>query len=160
MKARAGITIACFCAGLFACCGASSLRAQAPAPAQTTPPSRQPVEAASRDSSNELLVTVGKSVLVDCAHSVIRISVGLGDVVEATATSPSEVLVNGKAPGETSLIVWEEGGERQFFNVTVRASSLLRTIVSSRSAANSGQNCRVSLSKSPPTEASCFCAAR
>ena len=62
-------------------------------------------------------------MLVDCAHPVIRISVGLGDVVEATATSPSEVLVNGKAPGETSLIVWEEGGERQFFNVTVRASS-------------------------------------
>jgi pilus assembly protein CpaC len=62
-------------------------------------------------------------VLVDCAHPIVRISVGLGDVAEATATSPSEVLVNGKAPGETSLIVWETGGERQFFNVTVRPSS-------------------------------------
>ncbi len=35
----------------------------------------------------------------------------------------SEILVNGKAPGETSLIVWEEGGGRQFFNVIVRPSA-------------------------------------
>ena len=28
---------------------------------------------------------------------------GFGDVAEATAVSPSEVLVNGEAPGETSL---------------------------------------------------------
>jgi pilus assembly protein CpaC len=31
-------------------------------------------------------------------------------------------MVNGRAPGNTSLIVWEQGGERQFFNVAVHAS--------------------------------------
>jgi pilus assembly protein CpaC len=76
----------------------------------------------SKDSSNDLSVTVGKSALVDFARPVVRISVGLGDIAEATAVSPSEVLVNGKAAGDTSLIVWEQGGERQFFNVTVHPS--------------------------------------
>jgi pilus assembly protein CpaC len=46
----------------------------------------------------------------------------LGDIAEATAVSPTEVMVNGRSPGNTSLIVWEQGGERQFFNVTVHPS--------------------------------------
>ncbi len=66
---------------------------------------------------------MGQSVLVDSAHPIQRISVGLGDVAEATAMSPTEVLVNGKAPGETSLIIWGAGGARQFFNVMVRPSA-------------------------------------
>jgi pilus assembly protein CpaC len=66
---------------------------------------------------------VGKSVLVDCAHPIERIAVGSGDLAEATAISPTEIMINGKAAGETSLIVWQQGGVRQFFNVEVRASS-------------------------------------
>jgi pilus assembly protein CpaC len=61
-------------------------------------------------------------VLVDCAKPVQRIAVGSSDLAEATAVSPTEIMLNGKAPGETSLIVWQAGGGRQFFNVQVRAS--------------------------------------
>jgi pilus assembly protein CpaC len=79
---------------------------------------------AGQDASNELFVAVDKSVLVDVASPVQRIAVGLGEFAEATAVSPTEILVNGKAPGETSLIVWEAGGGRQFFNVIVRPSAM------------------------------------
>ena len=72
------------------------------------------------DSSNDLSVAVGKSIILDCATPVERVAVGLGGVVEATAVSPLEILVNGKAPGETSLILWEKGGNREFFNIAVR----------------------------------------
>ena len=75
-----------------------------------------------QDSSNDLSVVVGKSVLLDCANPVERVAVGLGGIAEAMAISPGEILINGKAPGETSLIIWEKGGNREFFNVTVRAS--------------------------------------
>jgi pilus assembly protein CpaC len=68
-------------------------------------------------------VAVGKSVLVDCAKPVKRVSVGLGDLAEVVAISRSEVLINGKAPGETSLIIWEQDGGRQFFNLRVRTSA-------------------------------------
>jgi pilus assembly protein CpaC len=48
---------------------------------------------------------------------------GLGDIAVAQATSRTEIMVSGKAPGETSLIIWDTKGGRQFFNVTVRASA-------------------------------------
>jgi pilus assembly protein CpaC len=67
---------------------------------------------------------VGKSVLLDCAHPVERVAVGLGGIAEAMAISPVEIMVNGKAPGETSLILWEKGGNREFFNVAVRAGGV------------------------------------
>jgi pilus assembly protein CpaC len=56
------------------------------------------------------MVAVGKSVLVDCARSIERIAVGTGEFAEATAVSPTEIVINGKAPGETTLIVWQAGG--------------------------------------------------
>ena len=72
------------------------------------------------DSANDLSVVVGKSVLLDCALPIERVAVGLGGVAEAMAVSPIEILVNGKAPGETSLIIWEKGGKREFFTLVVR----------------------------------------
>ena len=36
---------------------------------------------------------------------------------------PTEIMVNGKTPGETSLIIWDTRGGRQFFNVKVRAGA-------------------------------------
>jgi pilus assembly protein CpaC len=82
----------------------------------------QTIQASTQDSANELFVAVGKSVLIDIAKPIQRIAVGLGDVAEATAVSPAEILVNGKTAGDTSLIVWEAGGGRQFYNVVVRPS--------------------------------------
>ena len=74
------------------------------------------------ESPNELVVTVGKSVIVNSALPIERVSVGYGDFAEATAVSPTEVLVNGRAPGQTSLIVWQQGGGKLFFDVTVEPS--------------------------------------
>jgi pilus assembly protein CpaC len=73
-------------------------------------------------SSNELFVTAGKSVIVDSALPIERVSVGFGDIAEATVVSVNELLVNGKTPGETSLIVWQKGGSKLFFDVSVRSS--------------------------------------
>jgi pilus assembly protein CpaC len=77
---------------------------------------------ASPDSSRELSVAVGKTAIIDFTHPIRRVSVGLGDIAEASPVSPTEILVNGKTPGVTSLIIWEKDGSRQFFNVTVHAS--------------------------------------
>lgn len=96
--------------------------AQAPAPPQPVPV-MQPVGPTIQDSSNDLSVTVGKAVVLDLAKPVRQIVVGLGDFAEAQAVSPTQVLVNGKNVGETTLIIWDASGTRQFFNVTVRAST-------------------------------------
>jgi pilus assembly protein CpaC len=89
---------------------------------QAANPATPRVQVAGQDSTNDLVVSAGKSVVIDCADQIVRVTTGLGDIAEATAVSPTEVLVNGRTPGDTSLIVWEQGGGRQFFNVNVRPS--------------------------------------
>jgi len=68
---------------------------------------------------------VGKSLLVDSIHPMERVSVGLGGFAEATAVGPSEVLLSGKAPGETSLIIWQDDGSKLYYDVAVRPSRFL-----------------------------------
>jgi len=113
VRAKAGVSIACFSALCLALCAGQKLRAQVPPAGGTS----------FQDSSNELSVAVGKTVLVDCVRPTTRVAIGLGGVAEATAISPTEIMVNGKVAGETSLIIWDDRGGRQFFNVTVRASA-------------------------------------
>jgi len=71
----------------------------------------------------ELVVTVGKSLVLDTPADLRRVSVANGDLAEAVAVNPREVLLNGKAPGETSVIVWQQDGTRSLFDLKVRPSS-------------------------------------
>jgi pilus assembly protein CpaC len=87
-------------------------------PAQPAQPAEQ-----GQPSTHELFVTVGKSVIVNSAAPIERISVGYNDVAEATAIGLHEVLVNGKAPGDTTLIVWQRDGNKVFFDLTVRPNT-------------------------------------
>lgn len=90
---------------------------QAPAP-----PSAAPQETSSL-MTKDLAVTVGKSLVVDSPVNIQRVSVANGDLAEAVAITPKEVLVNGKTPGETTLIIWQQGGNRLFYDLTVRQST-------------------------------------
>lgn len=91
--------------------------------AQTKNSIPRPTHSVSRDTVKELFVAVGESMLIDCNAPVLRVVVGIGDLAVATAISPSEILVSGKAPGQTSLILWERNGIREFFTVTIRSSA-------------------------------------
>lgn len=77
------------------------------------------------DLPTRLLLTIGKSMILDSAMPIERISVGFGDVAECTAINPREVLLNAKAAGATSLIIWQQGGGRRFFDIRVMPSSFL-----------------------------------
>ncbi len=70
----------------------------------------------------KLVATVGKSLIIDSPLRIEKISVANGELVEAVAINPQEVLINGKLPGETSLIVWQHGGRRLVYDLTVRVS--------------------------------------
>ena len=143
MNVRTGVAIACISALTFISSPRGAVWAQAPAQAS------QPAGVASQDSTNDLSVAVGKSVVLDLARPVTRIVVGLGDIAQVSAVSPTQVLVNGKAPGETSLIIWDATGGRQFFNITVRpgtfaARDKLEAIRRELRAELPGQTLRVS----------------
>ncbi len=117
MRSKTGITIAYCSALVVALCTGQVVLAQA---APTTSPS---TGSHFEDSTNELNVEVGKAVLVDCAQPIERVAMGAEEVAEAEAVSPTEIMIRGKGPGETSLIIWDIHGGRQFFNVTVRPNA-------------------------------------
>ncbi len=70
----------------------------------------------------QLTVTVGKSLIIDSPLSIKRLAFANGTLVEAQAIGPKEVLLNGKAPGETNLTIWQEDGTRLIYDLTVRVS--------------------------------------
>ncbi len=72
-----------------------------------------------------LNLIVGKSMLLDSRLPMERVSVGLGGFAEVTAVGPKEVLVNGKAPGETTLIIWQEDGTKLYYDLAVQPSQFL-----------------------------------
>jgi pilus assembly protein CpaC len=84
-----------------------------PAPQNETAPS----------APGKLTVTVGKSLIIDSPVNIQRVSVANGDLVEAVAVNPREVLINGKGPGETSLIIWQQNGSRLLYDLTIRLST-------------------------------------
>lgn len=117
MRSTTGITIAYCSAVLVALCTGQVVLAQA------APSSSPSTGSHFEDSTNELNVEVGKAVLVDCAQPIQHVAVGAGEVAEAEAISPTEIMITGKGPGTTSLILWDIHGGRQFFNVTVRPNA-------------------------------------
>jgi len=92
---------------------AQGIKAQGSTPAAPT--------SGAQDSTNDLSVMVGKTVLVDTNAPIARVAIGLGGIAEIHGVSPTEIMVNGSKPGETSLIVWDIHGGREFFNVSVHA---------------------------------------
>ena len=87
-------------------------------------PNKVQEAAAPTGAPGKLMVTVGKSLIIDSPMKIQRISFANGELIEAVAVNAREVLINGKAPGETSLIIWQEGGSRLLYDLTVRMSPL------------------------------------
>ena len=77
------------------------------------------------EAPRELTLMVGKSAVVTSEQRIERVAVGFGDVAEAMAVGPNEVLVSGKNPGSTSLIIWQQNGTKRFFDLVVRPNSFL-----------------------------------
>jgi len=75
--------------------------------ADSAPANQEPVAGGSPRAGidGKLVATVGKSLIIDSPLRIDKISVANGELVEAIAINPQEVLINGKLPGETSLIV-------------------------------------------------------
>jgi pilus assembly protein CpaC len=72
--------------------------------------------------NEEIAMTVGKSVILDHPDEIARISISNPDIADAVAVSTKEVLLNAKAPGITTLVIWSKNGERNFFTLNVSAN--------------------------------------
>jgi pilus assembly protein CpaC len=85
-----------------------------------------PAAARALDESNKnavVTVPVSASTVVDHPAGIRRISMANGDIAEAVAVSSTEIVVNGKLPGDTSLILWDQKGARLILDVHVTANT-------------------------------------
>jgi pilus assembly protein CpaC len=64
-------------------------------------------------------VTVNKSMVFRLAQRAKRVSVSQPQVADVVVVSPNQLLINGKAVGTTSLIVFDEKGEVANYDLIV-----------------------------------------
>jgi pilus assembly protein CpaC len=69
-------------------------------------------------------VSKGASVLVINQTALQRFSMGDPSVAEAVVVSPTEVLVNGKSLGTTTLVLWDNAGTPRLYSVVVTADAV------------------------------------
>lgn len=67
----------------------------------------------------ELRLTVGKSIVLDYPGDIRQISTSDPGIVDAVAVSTREVLLNAKAAGTATVVVWARSGERTIYSVNI-----------------------------------------
>lgn len=92
-------------------------------------PLRRLLPAQQAAGARDLFLTAGKSLVVESPVVIQRVSVANPKVAEAVVINPREVLINGLEPGETSLILWQQGGNRLLFDLKVRPSATRLEVV-------------------------------
>src|SRR6266566_446102 len=80
---------------------------------QTAPTPAPPAE------GETVHVLVGKSVVINVQAPLTRVLSSNPTAVEAMATSPTQVVVEGKMAGNSSLILWDASGRSQILDVAV-----------------------------------------
>src|SRR5216684_2523224 len=88
----------------------------APTGTQTT---TLPPQSQQSQGSAPLRVMVGKSLLINTTERLKRISVTDPGIAYATVITPTQILVHGRAPGEVSLLIWDELERSRSFDLRV-----------------------------------------
>jgi pilus assembly protein CpaC len=76
-------------------------------------------QAAQQAPPGELHLLVGRSLVLTSPTPLTRVSVADPAVADALVVTPTQVLVNGKEAGAVSLVLWDENGQSQSFDVYV-----------------------------------------
>ncbi len=72
------------------------------------------------NEAERISVGAGMTHLLDMPVNIERVSVAAPETVEAVPVSARSMMVNGKAPGETSLVIWLSDGSRKEYDVDVK----------------------------------------
>ncbi len=75
---------------------------------------------ASDTDTSEVHLLVGRSTLLNVGNSITRVSLTSPNVADAMVTTPSQLLIHGKAPGTISMFVWDKAGGIKRYEVVVR----------------------------------------
>jgi pilus assembly protein CpaC len=120
------------CTVLLLCATAvATTQEQAPAPAPTSPVQAAPAQSEGQGlasnpqlpsetaGSAPLRVMVGKSLLINTTERLKRVSVTDPTIADPQVISPTQILIHGRAPGEVSLLIWDELERSRSFDLRV-----------------------------------------
>jgi pilus assembly protein CpaC len=68
----------------------------------------------------QIRLLVGRSTIVEPGSPVTRVSLTSADIADVVVTSSSQLLLNGKTVGTTSMFVWDRGGAVRRFEIIVQ----------------------------------------
>jgi pilus assembly protein CpaC len=94
------------------------------------PDSTMPLSSATLSVSQSLHILVGQSIFITTLSRLKRIYVSDPEVVNSFTSSPRQIVVTGKAPGVSSLVLWDQAGNSAAYSVSsdVNVASLQREI--------------------------------
>lgn len=84
-----------------------------------TPPASAATPQSELTGAAPLRVLVGKSLLINTTERLRRVSVTDPSVADVSVVTPTQVLVHGRAPGEVSLLIWDELERSRSFDLRV-----------------------------------------
>ena len=67
----------------------------------------------------QLTVIASKSIIVNTAEPIERVAVTSTEIADALVISPQQVMINGKAPGVVSLVLWDRTGKSTSYDLVV-----------------------------------------
>jgi pilus assembly protein CpaC len=102
---------------LFCGLGGEPLKLPATQPQPAAPPEQA-------EGAETLHVMVGRSLVINSPGRLTRVSIADPSIADAVIVSPNQILVNGRAPGAVSLVLWDESGQNQSFEVVVELDVL------------------------------------
>ena len=73
--------------------------------------------------TKNITLVIGKGDLLQFDRDVTRVALSEPKIADAVVVSPREVMVNAKAQGKTTLVIWEDGGPPMPYDVTVTADN-------------------------------------
>jgi pilus assembly protein CpaC len=85
----------------------------------------QPLQAGAAQAGQQpqepqvLHLLVGRSLIITSPTRIKRVSLADPNIADVDVVTPYQVVVNGRSPGGVSLILWDETGQSQSFEVSV-----------------------------------------
>lgn len=70
-----------------------------------------------QEGASTLHLVVGRSLFIETTQRMRRVYVSNPLVLDALAATPQQLVVTAKAPGTSSLVVWNEGGQSTMYTV-------------------------------------------
>jgi pilus assembly protein CpaC len=98
---------------------AAGAAVQPPAVPPKQIPSQQQPPSPAQEAPVPLRVMVDKSILINTAERLKRISITDPAVADAVVVTPNQLMIHGRAPGEVTLVVWDEQERSRSFDLRV-----------------------------------------